>query len=331
MHSWFFHIKIFMNSIVAGVDIGGTNTVIGLVTKDGNCIAETSFPTQENEIFRDFVSRISLDIKKLLGQAGEGYRLVGVGVGAPNGSHNTGEIIEAANLRWKGSLPICKELQRLLGVPVVLSNDANAAAIGEMLFGGAKGMQNFVVITLGTGLGGGIVVDGKLVLGEQGFAGELGHLSVKPWGRQCGCGKQGCLETYVSAPGLRRTAFKMLADSNEPSALRGHSYETLSSKRIANFAQQGDRIALEAFEYTGAILGMKLADIVATLNPEAIFLFGGLSGAGNLIFEPTKRHMEKNLFRTFKNTVKILPSGLNDKNAAVLGAAALIWQKRNDS
>lgn len=316
-----------MKSIVAGIDIGGTNTVIGLVTRDGNCLCETSFHTQEYGVFDHYVARISEEIKMLITTLENQYTLVGVGVGAPNGSYNTGEIIDAANLRWKGTLSLASELKKILGVPVALTNDANAAALGEMIFGAAKGLRNFVVITLGTGLGSGIVVDGKLVHGHDGFAGELGHTSVKAYGRQCGCGKQGCLETYVSAPGLRRTAFKLLADSNEPSLLRGYSYEALSAKKIAAFAQQGDKVAIEAFEYTGAILGMKLADVVAILSPEAIFLFGGLSNAGSLIFEPTKRHMEKNLFPFFRNKVKLLPSGLNDKNAAVLGAAALIWQK----
>lgn len=315
-----------MKSIVAGVDIGGTNTVLGLVTREGSCVAEVTFPTQEYGRFREYVERIANEIKKLSEDFKSEYSLVGVGIGAPNGSYRTGEIIDAANLRWKGSLPIIKELNRILEVPVALTNDANAACLGEMLFGAAKEVKNFVYITLGTGLGSGIVVDGKLVLGEDGFAGELGHTAVKPYGRQCGCGKQGCLETYVSAPGLRRTAFKLMGDSQEPSALRGYTYDTLTAKKIASFAQQGDKIALEAFEYTGAILGMKLADVVAILNPEAIFMFGGLSNAGSLIFEPTKRHMEKNLFPIFRSKVKLLPSGLANKNVAVLGAAALIWQ-----
>lgn len=315
-----------MKSIVAGVDIGGTNTVLGLVTRDGNCIAEATFPTQEYGQFNEYVARIASEISKLAENIKNSYSLVGVGIGAPNGSYRTGEIVDAANLRWKGSLPLTTKLNSILNIPVALTNDANAASLGEMLFGAANGMKNFVYITLGTGLGSGIVVDGKLVLGEDGFAGELGHTAVKPYGRQCGCGKQGCLETYVSAPGLRRTAFKLMGDSQEPSALRGYTYDTLSAKKIASFAQQGDKIALEAFEYTGAILGMKLADVVAILNPEAIFLFGGLSNAGSLIFEPTKRHMEKNLFPIFRNKVNLLPSGLGNKNVAVLGAAALIWQ-----
>ncbi|MDY0201252.1 MAG: ROK family protein [Bacteroidales bacterium] len=315
-----------MRKIVAGVDIGGTNTVIGLVTQEGNCIAETSFPTQEDAQFEQFTNKIAAQILTLIEQQNNKYTILGVGIGAPNGSYLTGQIIDAANLRWKGTLNLCNNIEKALEVPVLLTNDANAAALGEMIFGDAVGMKNFVFITLGTGLGSGIVVDGKLLVGHTGFAGELGHTNVKPWGRECGCGKRGCLETYVSAPGLRRTAFNLLSESIEPSALRSYTYDSISSKTISTLAQKGDRIAIDAFENTGAILGMKLADLVSILNPEAIFLFGGLSKAGNLIFEPTKRHMEKNLFPVFQNTVKILPSGLIDKNAAVLGAAALIWQ-----
>ena len=315
-----------MKKIVAGVDIGGTNTVIGLVTREGDSIIETTFPTQGESEFDQFTNKIASEISALLRQQNNEYTLMGVGIGAPNGSYITGQIIDAANLRWKGTLDLCSNIEQTLRVPSLLTNDANAAALGEMLFGDAVGMKNFVFITLGTGLGSGIVVDGKLLIGHTGFAGEFGHTNVKPWGRECNCGKRGCLETYVSAPGLRRTAFQLLSESIEPSALRNYSYADISAKKIATLAQQGDHVAVEAFENTGAILGMKLADLVSILNPEAIFLFGGLSKAGSLIFEPTKRHMEKNLFPIFQNTVKILPSGLIDKNAAVLGAAALIWQ-----
>jgi glucokinase len=315
-----------MNKIVAGVDMGGTNTVVGLVTQYGKCLVEESFRTQESAEFSSFIGKVASKIETLIKNIGGDYTLIGVGIGAPNGSYHTGEIINAANLRWRGSLPLGKDLSDRLEVPVLVTNDANAATLGEMLFGAAEKMQNFVYITLGTGLGSGIVVDGKLVHGSDGFAGELGHTSIKPSGRQCGCGKKGCLETYVSAPGLRRTVFKLLSDSNLPSALRTYPYEKLSAKIISDHARQGDKIALEAFEYTGQMLGLALANVVATLSPEAIFLFGGLSNAGDLIFEPTKRHMEQNLFPIFRNKVKLLPSGLTDKNVAVIGAAALIWK-----
>jgi glucokinase len=315
-----------MNTIVAGIDMGGTNTVVGLVTSEGECLCEKTFRTQESPDFSGFIVKVIAVIGALQKELDNKYTLVGVGIGAPNGSYITGEIINAPNLRWKGVLPLSSDLSSKLGVPVFITNDANAATLGEMHYGAARGMKNFVYITLGTGLGSGFVVDGNLLLGNDGFAGELGHTSVKPSGRKCGCGKKGCLETYVSAPGLRRTAFKLLSDSLLPSALRSRTYDNISARVIAELALQGDKVAQEAFEYTGEVLGIALANVVAMLNPEAIFLFGGLSNAGNLIFEPTKRYMEKNLSPIFKNKVKLLPSGLGDKNAAVLGAAALIWE-----
>lgn len=316
-----------MKTVVAGVDMGGTNTIVALVNRSGETLAETSFSTQSSGSFNGFIHRLSECITSLYKQLPQGHSLMGVGVGAPNANYYNGSIMDAANLKWKGDLPLANLLQSNLNIPVWVTNDANAAAMGEMLYGGARGMKNFVVITLGTGLGSGIVVDGRLVLGSDGFAGEIGHVTVRPYGRQCGCGKMGCLETYVSAPGIRRTVFKLLADSTNPSALRNYSYEQMSGKQIANLAEMGDSIAMEAFEHTGAMLGMKLADVVAILNPEAIFILGGLSHAKRLIFEPTKRHMEKNLIPIFRDKVQILPSQLTDKNAAVVGAAALVWDE----
>ncbi len=312
-------------SFVAGIDIGGTNTVIGLVNSSGDCIEQATIPTRIDGSFTDFIEKVSQTILQLV--EGKNLQLKGIGVGAPNGSYNLGAIVDAPNLVWKGILPVCKELNERLNVPTVLTNDANAAAIGEMLFGAAKDYKHFIVITLGTGLGSGIVIEGKLLVGHDGFAGEFGHTSVKPWGRQCGCGKRGCLETYVSAPGIRRTAFKLLADANQHSILRTYSYEQLTAKCITQAALKGDRVAREAFEYTGKILGQKLADLVALFSPQAIFLFGGLSNAGDLIFDPTKRNMEENLFPIFRNKVSLLPSGLKNENAAVLGAAALAWNE----
>ncbi len=312
-------------SFVAGIDIGGTNTVIGIVDRNGDCIEQATLPTRIDGSFTDFIEMVSQAIFQLV--EGKNLQLKGIGVGAPNGSYNLGAIVDAPNLVWKGILPVCKVLNERLHVPTVLTNDANAAAIGEMLFGAAKDYKHFIVITLGTGLGSGIVIDGKLLVGHDGFAGEFGHTSVKPWGRQCGCGKRGCLETYVSAPGIRRTAFKLLADANQHSILRTYSYEQLTAKCITQAALKGDRVAREAFEYTGKILGQKLADLVALFSPQAIFLFGGLSNAGNLIFDPTKRNMEENLFPIFRNKVSLLPSGLKNENAAVLGAAALAWNE----
>jgi len=316
-----------MINVVAGIDIGGTNTVIGLVNKAGDCLIESSISTRGFIHFEDFIESVSNEIAKLLQKIGGNYSLQGIGIGAPNGSFNLGVIVDAPNLDWKGILPICKEVTKQTALPSVVTNDANAAALGEMLFGGAQNMNDFIVITLGTGLGSGIVANGKLVIGHDGFAGELGHLNAFINGRICGCGNKGCLETYASATGIKRTVFMLLAEKNHPSTLRGVSYEKLSAKMITEAALNHDLIALEAFEYTGKVLGAKLADVVATLSPEAIFFFGGLAKAGTLIIEPTKRYMEESLFPIFRNKVKILPSGLEGKNAAVLGAAALIWQE----
>ena len=320
-----------MAEVVAGIDIGGTNTVIGTVNRNGDILAESTLPTRCNATFDVFVKNLTGAIEQLLMELGHEHRLLGVGVGSPNGSYNLGAIVDAPNLEWKGILPLCKEITLLTGVPSVVTNDANAAALGELLFGAAKGMKNFVVITLGTGLGSGIVVDGKLVIGHDGFAGEFGHVVAKANGRQCGCGKKGCLETYASATGLRRTAFKMIADSNQPSMLRNVTYDKLTAKMITEAAKTGDPLARAAFEYTGLILGTRLADLVAILNPEAIFFFGGLANAGELLIDPVRRYMEEYMFPVFKGKVKLLLSGLQDKNAAVLGAAALIWEELDKS
>jgi len=320
-----------MAEVVAGIDIGGTNTVIGIVNRNGDILAESTLPTRCNATFDVFVKNLTGAIEQLLMELGHEHRLLGVGVGSPNGSYNLGDIVDAPNLEWKGILPLCKEITLLTGVPSVVTNDANAAALGELLFGAAKGMKNFVVITLGTGLGSGIVVDGKLVVGHDGFAGEFGHVVAKANGRQCGCGKKGCLETYASATGLRRTAFKMIADSNQPSMLRNVTYDKLTAKMITEAAKTGDPLARAAFEYTGLILGTRLADLVAILNPEAIFFFGGLANAGELLMDPVRRYMEDYMFPVFKGKVKLLLSGLQDKNAAVLGAAALIWEELDKS
>jgi glucokinase len=316
-----------MINIVAGIDIGGTNTVIGLVTKSGDCLVESSISTKGFAHFGLFTDAISKEILTLLQNIGTNYNLCGVGIGAPNGSYSLGDIVDAPNLDWKGVLPLCKEITAKTFVPSVVTNDANAAALGEMLFGAARDMSNFIVITLGTGLGSGVVANGKLVVGHDGFAGELGHLTAFPGGRVCGCGNRGCLETYASATGIKRTVFALLADSNQPSALRGVSFEKLNAKMISDAAYNHDSIAMEAFTFTGKILGAKLAEVVAMFSPEAIFFFGGLAKSGALIIEPTKYYMEESLFPVFRNKVKLLPSGLEGKNAAVLGAAALIWRE----
>jgi glucokinase len=230
-------------------------------------------------------------------------------------------------LSWKGVVPLVSLFKQYFDVPVFLTNDANAAAIGEMIFGGAKNMNDFIVITLGTGLGSGIVANGKLVYGHDGFAGELGHTTVNYNGRQCGCGKKGCLETYASATGIKRTIFKLLADSLEPSELRSVCFNDLTAEMITKAAKKGDKIALDAFEYTGSILGRKLAESVAYTSPEAIFLFGGLAKAEDFILEPTRRHMEANLLPIYKTKIKVVLSGMTEVNAAVMGSAALAWKE----
>jgi len=243
------------------------------------------------------------------------------------GNINKGTIEYPANLPWKGIIPLAGLFRRHTDLPVVATNDGNAAAVGEMVYGGARGMKNFVVITLGTGLGSGFVIDGKLVYGHDGFAGELGHTAIRPEpsNRECGCGQKGCLETYVSATGLKRTMLKIMADSIQPSELRKYSFDELDAELIHEAAKRGDVLAKRAFEQTGKMLGFKLADVVAHTNPEAIFLFGGLALAKELIFGPAKEFMEVNLLHIYKGKVKLLPSQLSTQNAAVLGASSLIW------
>lgn len=313
--------------VVVGIDIGGTNTVFGFVNRNGRILAEDSLVTTHYDEPEVFVAALYEKIMLTQAKVGKEVEILGFGIGAPMGNINKGTIEHAAGLPWKGIIPLSEIFSKHTSLPVLVTNDANAAAVGEMIYGGAKGMKNFVVITLGTGLGSGFVVDGKLVYGHDGFAGEIGHTVIRPGqsNRDCGCGRKGCLETYVSATGLKRTVLKILADRLEKSELRSYSFDELDSRKIYEAALRGDPIALEAFEHTGAMLGFKLADVVAHTNPEAIFLFGGLALAKELIFEPAKEHMEKNLLHIYRDKVKLLPSELNTQNAAVLGASSLIW------
>ncbi len=313
--------------LVAGIDIGGTNSVWGLVNREGMIRAEGAISTKQYPDPAIFVDTIYEMIMKAARREGLENDIAGFGIGAPMGNIHKGTIDDPAGLPWKGITPLAELFHRHTPLPVVITNDANAAAVGEMVYGDARGMKNFAVITLGTGLGSGFVIDGRLMLGHDGFAGEMGHVSVKPGisTRRCGCGKTGCLETYVSATGLRRTAMKMMADRLEESELRRLTFDELDARTISDAALKGDIIAIKTFEYTGALLGVKLADLVALINPEAIFLFGGLSLAGELLFAPTREHMEENLLSVYRGRVKLLPSGLNKRNAAVLGAGSLIW------
>jgi glucokinase len=319
-----------MTEVVIGIDIGGTFTKFGIVDKEGNCLKENFTSTDKYLEFDVYLENLHTEIEELIDSLNIEIKIKGIGIGAPNGNYYLGTIENATNLIWKGVIPFVDIFKKFFpGIPVVLTNDANAAAIGEMIYGGAKGMNDFIVITLGTGLGSGIVVDGNIVYGHDGFAGELGHMNVKHRGRNCGCGKRGCLETYVSATGIKRTVFKLLAEKIDATELRDISFNDLTSKMISEAAKKGDKIALEAFEITGRILGVKLADAVATTRPEKIFIFGGLSKAGDLIFTPTRKYMEENLLPIFRGKIEILPSQLGDVNAAVLGASALAWKELN--
>jgi glucokinase len=319
-------VKKMKTEVTLGIDVGGTNTAFGFVDVNGRCIAESSIFTNAHNSAADMFARLYPEVEKLYKTISDQCVLKGIGIGAPNANYYKGTVENPPNLKW-GIVNVVEILKQYYDVPVAITNDANASAIGEMLFGAAKGMKDFIIITLGTGLGSGVVVDGKLVYGSDGFAGEIGHTIYDPNGRQCGCGRKGCLETYASATGIRRTVMELLANSNEDSSLRNVSYNDLDSKMIYLSALAGDKLAIEAFEFTGKILGLKLADAVAVTSPEAIILFGGLSMAGNLIIDPTKRSMEENLFHVFRNKVKILPSGLTEGNSAVLGASALIWHE----
>lgn len=298
----------------------------GLVDQDGNIMAEGRLSTPEYPEIKDFVSVLTATIQQLVSSS-DNVKLRGIGIGAPNANYHKGTIELAPNLAWKGIVPLTSLVKKKVNLPVVMTNDANAAAMGEMVFGGAKKMKDFIILTLGTGLGSGIVIDGELVYGHSGFAGELGHTIVVPGGRDCGCGRQGCLETYASATGLVRTVLYMLSEMREESSLRGLAPSALTSKKIAAAAGIGDQIALEAFDYTAEMLAFGIINAVAFSSPEAIFLFGGLTRAGDLLFNPIRKYVDQNIQPIFKGTVKILPSGIAENNAAVLGAAALAWKE----
>jgi glucokinase len=313
--------------VALGIDIGGTFTKYGIIDRKGSCLAENYTSTDKFNDLSAYLENLQTEIENTLSEIEEDFEIKGVGIGAPNGNYYRGTIEQAPNLKWKGVVPFVDMMKSFYNVPVVLTNDANAAALGEMIYGGAKKMKNFIVITLGTGLGSGIVVNGELVYGHDGFAGELGHVNIVPNGRMCNTGQRGSLETYVSANGIRRTVFELLADSIEESEFRDVTYNQLTSAMISEAAGRGDKIALEAFEITGKYLGRALSNTVAHTSPEAIFVFGGLAKAGELIFEPTRRYMEESLLPIYRNKVKIVPSEIMESNAAVLGASALAWKE----
>jgi glucokinase len=309
--------------ITVGIDIGGTNTTVGIISSTGQELALTRFPTNAVDGADGYVRRLALTIEDLSAGLHEPYTLRGIGIASPAANHREGTIRRPANLPW-GTINIVAMLKEYFDLPITVVNDSNAAALGEMEYGSAKGMRTFVVITLGTGLGAGLVVNGQLVHGETGAAGELGHITVNPAGRECGCGRRGCVETYVSATGIRRTAVELLAVRTSESQLRTVSFLELSAKRIFEFATSGDVIAREAFEITGKHLGRMLTNIVAVLDPQAVILSGGLVNAGELLLEPTRRAFESNVLDVYKNSVRIIQSVLPDGRSAVLGASSLV-------
>ena len=311
---------------VIGIDMGGTNTAFGIVDARGNVIAKGAIKT-DNPDMNAYLKELKTELDKQIETVGGIEKIKGIGAGCPNGNYYTGNIEFAPNLPWKGVVPFAKLLQDAFGVPAAITNDANAAAVGEMTYGVARGMKNFIMITLGTGVGSGIVIDGKIVYGHDGFAGELGHVNVvRNNGRMCGCGRAGCLEAYTSATGVARTAREILEMSNSDSTLRSHPAETITSKDVFDAAIAGDEVAKEIFQSTGKILGEALSDFVAFSAPEAIVLFGGLAKSGDLILKPVVENLEKNLLSIWKGKVKVLFSALKEADAAILGASALAWE-----
>lgn len=317
---------------VVGIDIGGTNTVFGIVDARGNVLATSSIKTQKHAVLEDYVEELYQGLDKLIEDNDARGKIKGIGVGAPNANYYTGTIEQAPNLPWKGVIPFADILSEKFGVPVSITNDANAAAIGEMTYGAARGMRDFIMITLGTGVGGGVVCNGNLVYGHDGFAGELGHLTMRRNnGRLCGCGNNGCLETYASATGVARSAREFLESrKDEESILRDIPAEDITSKDVYDAAIAGDKIAQDVYAFTGEILGEAFADFVKISSPEAIVLFGGLAKAGDLLFKPAKESMERNLMPIFRGKVKLIPSELKDADAAVLGASALAWEFKDE-
>lgn len=336
-----------MRQVAIGIDVGGTNTAIGVVDREGNVLYEKKpqLPTPQkrenpnmtgavsDELTERYITSLTLEIKtaiETVKQINPQIEIAGIGIGAPNANYYSGTIENAANLPFVGVLHFADLIQK--NFPeikyVKLTNDANAAALGEMVYGGGKGMKNFLMITLGTGLGSGLIVNGDLVYGADGFAGEVGHTTLVPHGRLCGCGGYGHLEAYCSATGIKRTVYELLAQNNATeSVLAKVPYSEMTAKIVFDAAEKGDAIAKEVFQYTGELLGRSLADAVHYLSPEAIFLFGGATAAGDYIFKPTKESMERHLLPIFRNKVKILPSKLKEGSVAIIGASALVWKE----
>ncbi|MDQ1159925.1 glucokinase [Chryseobacterium sp. SORGH_AS 447] len=313
--------------VALGIDIGGTNTKFGVVNHRGEVLEKGNIRTDAYPTVEEYIDALYEAVRPLIENHGKEKNFDGIGVGAPNANYYTGTIEQAPNLPWKGIIPFAQLIKNKFGLPCTITNDANAAAIGEMLFGAARGMKDFIMITLGTGVGSGIVAGGKLIYGHDGFAGELGHTIVKPGGRKhWSTGSEGCLEAYASATGIAITAKKMRAEFPE-SLLNQYPEESINSKTVHECALKGDPISMEVFRYTGQKLGEALANFVMFSSPEAILLFGGVIKAGDFILKPTKLHMERNLLPIFRNKVKLVFSELDEADAAILGASALVWEK----
>jgi len=316
-----------MDAFVVGVDIGGTGTKFGIVDNVGNVLFASEISTKKHDQVHTFIDELHQEMSVLIEKVGGVGRIKGIGVGAPNGNIYTGNIEYAPNLPWKGIIPLARMLQDKFKIPVRLTNDANAAAVGEMMYGAAQGMKDFIMITLGTGVGSGIVANGQLIYGHDGFAGELGHTTIIPNGRlHPGTGKKGSLESYASATGVAQSAIEILETTDRPSSLRDIPKTELNSKAVFEAATKGDEVAIEVFAFTGKVLGMALANFVMFSSPEAIILFGGLTKAGDLILKPTREYLEANVIEIFQNKVKILVSHLKESDAAILGASALMWE-----
>jgi len=312
--------------LAIGIDIGGTNTVFGIVNHRGNILYRGALATSDYPDVNDFLEALEKTLRPAIESIGGKKKIQGIGIGAPNGNFYSGTIEYAPNLLWKGVIPLAAMVSKTFKVPAALTNDANAAAVGEMMYGAARGMKDFIMITLGTGVGSGIVANGHLILGHDGFAGELGHVTVIPNGRyHPGTGFYGSLESYASATGVVRTALEFLNESEDESLLRNVSAEDLDSKQVFDCAVKGDKIAKRVYDYTGKILGEALANFVMFSSPQAIILFGGLTKAGDLIIKPVREHLEKNILPIFRNKVKLIFSELKESDAAILGASALVW------
>ncbi len=335
---WFFSLHLHANCIVnepkliilelaLSIDIGGTNTKIALVNREGKIIKLNRMSTTGTKGVNAYFEKLFVAINALLESANVEFQLIGIGIGAPGSNGPRGTIEYAANLPFTGKVEICKTLESKYSVPAFLIKDANAAALGEKWWGGGQGMRSLIVLTLGTGLGCGIILNNQVISGTEGLAGEMGHIQVVKNGRYCNCGKRGCLETYASATGIKRTVLHLLAKHTEGSILAQYRGNQLDAKIIYEAAKSGDRLARKAFEYTGEILGSKMADLATVLCPEALFLSGGLIAAEDFILEPTIRHFNANLLPVMRGKIKVLLSSLGADNAALLGAASLVWEK----